>query len=373
MGLVLDKNDKKVELEFRMNLIPPSLKFTVYLMDRFVSHTLNSERFDFKSRANPEDLDSRREWYSADSTCFIGDVFVVEPIDSRGKMIEISVKVSWDPCYAVIQWVLGDCHMHVATRPSPPYRTWVRDNVGPVTWNVAVNHADRVLAKSISSRKPDVHESSSSSAQPPVPRISQDQFCQTQVIHVRENFCQTVLPSFAHCGVGPDLIHLETRLVPFYPIQYFHPPWPIVWVHVVDAFGVIHDTVWTMPTPVEEEILANQFPPETTHETEYVFPTNALIPRRPPPFVKRPPPPPFTRPMPPDERPGYIPIPQGIRAVFTTGAVLLRSQPEMNHPRRVLAPRIRDGVNALSDMNVVGIAQHWARRTDLNPEINPHI
>ena len=51
-GLVFGSQDKKIELEFRMNLVPPQLKFTVYVMGKFASYTLNSERFDFKSRAH---------------------------------------------------------------------------------------------------------------------------------------------------------------------------------------------------------------------------------------------------------------------------------------------------------------------------------
>ena len=376
MGLVLDSQDRKIELEFRMTLVPPSLKFSVYMMSQYTSYTLNSERFDFKSRATEEDLESRRDWASSDSQVLLGDVFVIEPIDSRGKQIELSVKVSWDPCFAVIKWLMNGCHVRIAVRPSPPYRSWVRDYLAPVTWDVAVKHADSMIRKSIASRQPapKLPEPSSSSSQPPVIHQSQDQFCQTQCILTNDGFCQTVSRSFSEIGVGPDLIHLETTIVPYFPVEYYHPPWPTVWVHVVDELGVIHAVVPTIPTPVEEEVTINQFPPETTHEVTTGYPMNPLTPppRRP---FGRPPPPPFHlfRPEPPVERPGYIPIPPGIRAVYTLGATLLRSQPELNHPRRLITPRIREGINALSDRNVIEIAQHWALRTNENPEVNPHI
>ena len=202
--------------------------------------------------------------------------------------------------------------MRVAVRPSPPYRTWVKDNVGPVTWEVAVNHSGRVLSKAMSSRKPKVVEPSSGSRDLPPGRIFRDQTCQTPMIHSSDGFCQTESRVFADCGIGPDLIRLETRMAPYCPVQVYHPPWPVVWVQVMDALGVIRDTVWTMPTPVEEEVLMNQFPPETTHETvaAYVFPADALT-MRPArrPFVPPLPPPPFMRPPPPAEAPGYVPIP----------------------------------------------------------------
>ena len=132
-----------------------------------------------------------------------------------------------------------------------------------------------------------------------------------------------------------------------------------------------------MPTPVDDEIPVNQFPPETTHEitdpTVYAAPADFALPVHPhrPDFRFRPPHPLFPRPEPPVERPGYIPAPPGIRAVFTTGATLLRSQPEMNHPRRQIAPAIRHGAAILGELNVVEIAQRWAVRLNTNPEINP--
>ena len=146
---------------------------------------------------------------------------------------------------------------------------------------------------------------------------------------------------------------------------------------VFDEFGAIRATLWSMPTPAEFEVPMNQFPPETIHEQilpeAYGLPANVLIPFAPRRPNFRPPPPLFARPEPPAERPGYIPVPPGIRAVFTTGAALLRSQPEMNHPRRSLAPLVRNRVDQLGNFDIVGIARHWARALDENPEINPTI
>lgn len=375
LGVMLDSQDRKVQLEFRMTLVPSTLKFTVYLMDRFTSYTLNSERFDFKARAHEEDLESRREWFSSDTLKLLGEFWVVEPIESRGKQIESSIHISWGPCFSIIRWQLGECCMHVAVRPSPPYRTWVKDNLAPVTWSTAVTHANRMVDRFRGG--PVTHEKSSSSTdQIPPSKPSKsfaDQFCQAGVCSVSESSCQTIQARTEDVGVGPDLIHLITTLVPYRSVESFHKPWPVVWVTVFDERGVIHGTRWTMPTPVEDQILLNVFPPETTHEFPQVATTIH------PTFVARvfpkvrPPPPPFPRPEPPAERPGYVPVPAGIRAVFTTPAALLRSQPEMNHPRRQIAPRVREGMQALSDLNVVDIANRWALRLDNNPEINPTI
>ena len=394
IGTMLDENDKKIQIEFEMTLVPSKIKFTIYLMDKFTSWALNSERFDFKARAHEEDLESRREWYSSNMGSILGDVFVLEPLSMRGRALELTIKFSWDPCFAILRWNHGDCCMHVAVRPSPPYRTWVKDNLAPVTWQSAVSHCDRILDRARNSRTP-IHEPSPSSAapvispKPPCPpppfRSVTDSFCQT-TIHTAEGFCQTVLTPVRDSSTSPDLVHLETTLVAYRPIEYYHVPWPVVWVTVFDEFGVIHGTLWTMPVPEELVVPVNQFPPESTHETfvpvAYDFAADSWMPVpphrpnfRPPPLLNqvanRPPPPAAPRPQPPAEQPGYIPIPPGIRAVYTTPALLLRSQPEMNHPRRQIAPAIRDGAAVLGQLNVVEVAKRWAVRLDANPEINP--
>ena len=161
----MDRNGKKIEVEFQMSLVPSSLKFTVYLMDQFASWALNSERFDFKARANEEDLESRREWYSANSQSNLGDVFILEPLSMRGQTLEIDIKFPWAPCLAILRWKLGEVFLHVAVRPSPPYRTWVKDFLAPVTWKAAVTHADKNLTRLLNLR-PMTHEPSSSSPHP---------------------------------------------------------------------------------------------------------------------------------------------------------------------------------------------------------------
>ena len=105
----------------------------------------------------------------------------------------------------------------------------------------------------------------------------------------------------------------------------------------------------------------------------YHFPADLALPVHPRRPAFRPPPPFFPRPEPPAELPGYIPIPPGIRAVYTTGAALLLGQPEMNRPRRRIAPAIREGASALGNFDITGVARRWAIRLDHNPEINPNL
>ena len=69
-------------------------------------------------------------------------------------------------------------------------------------------------------------------------------------------------------GISPDLSHREVSIAPFRRVTFYHPPWPVVLVDVVDQFGVIRDTLCTTPTPPEIEAPANQFPPESTHEID---------------------------------------------------------------------------------------------------------
>ena len=145
---------------------------------------------------------------------------------------------------------------------------------------------------------------------------------------------------------------------------------------VFDAFGVIQGTLRTVPTPVELDVPVNEYPPpetnnEITEMPAYHFPADLALPVHPRRPAFRPPPPFFPRPEPTAELPGYIPIPPGIRAVYTTGAALLLGQPEMNRPRRRIAPAIREGAAALGNFDIVGIARRWAIRLGHNPEINP--
>ena len=89
----------------------------------------------------------------------------------------------------------------------------------------------------------------------------------------------------------------------------------------------------------------------------------------------RPPPPMFpTEPRPehPTVDPGYIPVPPGIRAVYTTQALLLRSQPEMNHPVRRIPPIHRPGNLVPVELPTADVMSKWAILLGGRPEINPH-
>ena len=253
-----------------MSLAPPPLKFTAYLMDKFTSWTLNSERFDFKARANEEDLDSRREWHSLNTKSIIGDVFILEPLPLRGRTLGLAIKISWRPCFSTLRWEMGDCFLHVAVRPSPPYRAWVRDNVAPVTWHAAVTHSDRILARWANPQTVTQQASSSSpnhprAGPPPAPKSVPKNFAQVHcqaAIPTTDGFCQTILPTTQDIGIGPDLIHLETTLAAHHPAEYYHVPWPVVWVTVFGESGAIRDTLWAMPTQEEFVVAVNVSPPK---------------------------------------------------------------------------------------------------------------
>ena len=75
MGSSGTNKGEKAAIEFQLILVPPQLTFTVYFMERFICKTLHSERFDVKSRAHIEDLESRRDWATSDSAHILGDVF----------------------------------------------------------------------------------------------------------------------------------------------------------------------------------------------------------------------------------------------------------------------------------------------------------
>ena len=72
-------------LEFEMALVSPQLKFTVYSTGKFVSRALISGRFDVKSRARSEDLESRRDWATVDSVSVLGDVRILSLANARGR------------------------------------------------------------------------------------------------------------------------------------------------------------------------------------------------------------------------------------------------------------------------------------------------
>ena len=212
-----------------------------------------------------EDLESRMDWKSNRKVELLGDVFILEPLEKRGQILDFAISFSWGPCFAILRWQMGSCYCHVAVRPSPPYRTWAKDHLAPVTWHAAVTHSDKTLDRLRGPRGPPNEPSSSSNsapkAAPPVihrPQLS-DGFCQVD-FETRDNFAQTAVTQFADFGVGPDLVHLQTDLVVYRPIEFFHPPWPVVWIVIFDSSGVIHGVRWTMPTPVEDEIHTNVSP-----------------------------------------------------------------------------------------------------------------
>ena len=75
----------EAHLELERALAPHQLKFAVYSMDKFVSRALISGRFDVKSRAHSEDLESRRDWATVDSVSVLGDVRILSLANARGR------------------------------------------------------------------------------------------------------------------------------------------------------------------------------------------------------------------------------------------------------------------------------------------------
>ena len=138
--------------------------------------------------------------------------------------------------------------------------------------------------------------------------------------------------------VGPDLIHLETTMMLYRPFWFYRHPLPLLRLYAVGENGVIREVRSVAAAPPEIELPSNQFPPESTHEVEgparlYPISPHLLhLLNAPPRF--RPPPPMDDVPGNPIRDPGYIPVPPGIRAVFTTPAVLHRGKSEMNNPPR---------------------------------------
>ena len=331
-----DHKGDRALLEFEMALAPPNLKSTVYFLDKFVSHTLISERFDVKSLARDEYLESRSDWATLSHSRILGDVRVLSPLDVRGRGVELSALCIWKPRFAILRWEIKDCHLAAAVRPSPPYHDWVQEHIAPIDWMCAVTHLGRKLDKLRAPRHPpkiDHSPGSNSIAEDdlaPIPAhpyqpLKCDQAIQItpprKLIH--DQSFQVGCPIMADKGIGPDLILLEVSIVPYRAVNFYHPHWPVVWIDVVDQSGVIRDTLWSMPTPPEIEVLVDQFPPETTHEVEGPPPVYGS----PPGFLAavnragrafRPPPPMFPmepRPLPPDVDPHYIPAPPGIRDV----------------------------------------------------------
>ena len=98
---------------------PPRMEFVFYEVDRRRTWALRSERFDFKARGAPGDLESRDSWASNYLNRYIGELQVVESLDVQGLEITTEVAISWDPPFVIVRWVMGNSHCHVASRPSP--------------------------------------------------------------------------------------------------------------------------------------------------------------------------------------------------------------------------------------------------------------
>ena len=251
----------EAHLELERALAPHQLKFAVYSMDKFVSRALISGRFDVKSRAHSEDLESRRDWAAVDFVRVLGTVRILSPLDVRGREIELSALRSWNPCFAIIRWEIRGRHMAVAVRPSPPHRDWVRGDSGPITRRTAVTHIGRQIGNSRTRRSTAHPDPSSSSNVPPsdtAPRsahpvrlITHDRECQVAPPRgiIEDRGCQVDQPAMADQEVGPDFPHLEVRMARYRSVLSSHSHWNWRRYDILDRFGVIRGTRWSMPVP----------------------------------------------------------------------------------------------------------------------------
>ena len=229
----------------------PEIRPSVYFTGAFKSKTLHSERPDFKDRAYSEDLESRRDWQTSDSAKFTGEVYFLSPLEIRGRQTEVSIHCSRNPCFSSVRWKYRDSHMAVVVRPSPPYRDWVLGESSPLNWTHAVSRLDRMLDSLAPNRGPRTADASCSADIPIVPLRpkSQDFWC--QFMSSCRSVSRQAVPSTRDCGVGPDLIHLETTLSIFRPYWFYHPPWQVAVFHVVDSNGVIRGIREVTPTSLK--------------------------------------------------------------------------------------------------------------------------
>ena len=79
MGDIESQKGEKHQIEFELALESPELKLVIYFTKTCHSRALFSERCGAKSRAAREDLESRRDWATADFDNFAGDVFAFPP------------------------------------------------------------------------------------------------------------------------------------------------------------------------------------------------------------------------------------------------------------------------------------------------------
>ena len=263
--------------------------------------------------------------------------------------------------------------MHIAARPSPPYRDYVYGNSKPLTWMDAVTRLGTKLGAFLKLRVTVISATSSSANHDPeFPRrpAQNDSHCQFPA-SCRSVSCQSESVQMFDVGVGPSLIQLETTISPFTPFWKYHTPLPTFRLDVVDANGLIQGFRNVLHETPEWDVPGNQFPPETVRGIEcqtmpHLLPDSPHPPRfRPPPLHHRGPVPP-----PPFHAPGYIPVPPGTRAVYTTPAVLMRGQPEMSHPRVAPVVHPRDP-NRAPNLDQAEVMRRRVGILDPRPEISP--
>ena len=138
-----------------MALVPPKLKFKIYMTGQFDSRALISERSDVKSRARSADLESRRAWQAGSFIDVLGDVRALSPLNVRGREIELSTLRSWNPRFSIFRCEIHGRHMDVDVRPSRPYRDCVRANLEPVTRGNDASHLGRKLDNARTRRLPE--------------------------------------------------------------------------------------------------------------------------------------------------------------------------------------------------------------------------
>ena len=114
--------------------------------------------------------------------------------------------------------------MAAAVRPSPPYREWVLAESAPLNWMQAVSHLDRML-DSLPPPKlgPRTADGSCSADIPIVPFRPKSQDFWRQFMSSFRSVSRQAVPSTRDCGVGTDLIHLETTLSIFRPYWFYRP------------------------------------------------------------------------------------------------------------------------------------------------------
>ena len=164
----------------------------------------------------------------------------------------MSIRAIYDPACAIIQRQFGDLHLHVAVRPSPPYRDWVVIDEPPRSWQNVIAQENRTYRR----QRPPNDWPRTASAQTEAP-------C---AIHQPDAECsaQTDSHSQVESGVGPDLCHLVTTLVCFRTSRMVRPEPRLLALVTIDEFGAIQSMSWFFPTIPECEV-PKEAPPPPTH------------------------------------------------------------------------------------------------------------